>query len=107
VGQKLWIGGGTPQGIRPNSALGQEHAQPFGVARDESERLNRNDFSYFPRVMSRFSQSADLPFPNLWSLFSKRSCPSLRKMFKQVETTLHVDHTRVAVRLNGLERIWR
>jgi hypothetical protein len=103
----LRIGGGTPQGLRPNPALGQKHAQPLGVARDESERLNRNDFSYFPGVMGRFSQAAYLPFPNLWSLFSKRSCPSLRKLFKQVETTSHIDHARVALGLNGLERIWR
>jgi hypothetical protein len=28
-----------------------------------------------------------LPFRNLWFLFSKRSCPSLRKLFKQLTTT--------------------
>jgi hypothetical protein len=48
-----------------------------------------------------------LPFCNLWFLFSKRSCPSLRELFKLVETTSHGDRMRVALRLNGLERIWR
>jgi hypothetical protein len=44
-----------------------------------------------------------LPFRNLWSLFSKRSCPSLRKVFKQLATTSR----KVVPGLNGLERIWR
>jgi hypothetical protein len=37
--------------------------------------------------LRRFSQGANLPFRNLWSLFSKRSCPSLPKVFKQLATT--------------------
>jgi hypothetical protein len=57
--------------------------------------------------MDGFSQRINLPFRNLWSLFSERSCPSLRNLFKQVETTSHKDRTRVVVGLNGLERIWR
>jgi two-component system cell cycle response regulator DivK len=51
AGQEVRIGGGTAQGLRPNSCLSQEQAQPLGIAANEIQRLNRNDLSHFPRVL--------------------------------------------------------
>src|ERR1700733_950612 len=85
--QESGIGGGTAQRLRSDAAFGQERAQPLGIACDKGKRLNRNDFSYFSGVPCGFSQGAYLPFRNLWSLFYERSCPSLRKLFKQPATT--------------------
>ena len=56
------VGGGRPQRLRAQSAFGQEQAQPLGVAGNEGQRLNRNDFSYFPGVVNRLFQQAGLPF---------------------------------------------
>ena len=50
------IGGGRAQGLRADSAFGQEQAQPLGLAGDEGKRLNRNDFSDFPGVLNRLFQ---------------------------------------------------
>ena len=107
LGQELRISGGTAQGIRTNPAFGQERAQPVGIRGDERERLNRNDFSYFPRVPRRFYQRLICLSLTYCLYFSSRSCPSLRKLFKQVETTSREVLTRAAPGLNGLERIWR
>ena len=93
-GEKMRVGRGGAQGLRTDSAFGQEQAQPLGVAGDEGKRLNRNDFSYFAGVVNRLFQLMCLPFRNLWSLFWKPSCPSLRNVFKQVETSSHKDGTR-------------
>jgi hypothetical protein len=85
--QKSGIGGCAAQGLGSDPAFGQKCTQPFRIARDKGKRLNCNDFSYFPRVPFGFSQDVDLPFRNLWSLVSEQSCPSLRKLFKQLATT--------------------
>jgi hypothetical protein len=85
--QEPGIGGCSTQGPGSEAAFGQERTQPLGVARDKGKRLNGNNFSNFPRVPCRFSQGIYLPFRNLWFLFSERSCPSLRKQFKQLTTT--------------------
>lgn len=85
--QESGIGCGAAQGLRPDPAFGQERAQPFGVACDKGKGLNRNDFSNFSWVPIDFSQDENLPFANLWSLVSKRYCPSLLKLFKQLATT--------------------
>jgi len=89
--EKMRIGCGMTQGIWTNPALSQKRPQPFGIAGNKGKRLNRNDFSHFAWVMRGSSQQLYLPFRNLWSLFFQRSCPSLRKVFKQVETTSHKD----------------
>src|SRR5580658_7418028 len=65
------IGGGTAKRIGPDPALGQERPQPLGVAGNERKCLNCNDFSHFPGIARGLSQEGYLPFPNLWSLFSK------------------------------------
>jgi len=97
------IGRSTAKRVRPDPAFGQERTQPLGVAGNKRKCLNGNDFSHFPGVSRGLSQAGYLPFRNLWSLFSKRSCPSLRKVFKQLATTSR----KVVPGLNGLERIWR
>src|ERR1700722_17276340 len=94
AGEKARVGGGMAQRLRTQPAFGQEQAQPLGVAGDEGKRLNRNDFSNFPGVSNRLLQERYLPFANLWSLFWEPSCPSLRNVFKQVETTSHKDGMR-------------
>ncbi|SHN85424.1 hypothetical protein SAMN05444170_6289 [Bradyrhizobium erythrophlei] len=48
--QESGIGRCTTQCLRTDPALGQEPAQPLGIARDKGKRLNGNDFSYFPGV---------------------------------------------------------
>jgi hypothetical protein len=87
MGQESGIGGSAAQRFGSDAAFSQERTQPFGIAGDKGKRLNCNDFSYFPRVSRGLSQGANLPFRNLWSLFSKRSCPSLPNVFKQLATT--------------------
>ena len=62
LARKSRVGGGGAQGLRANSAFGQEQAQPLGIAGDEGKRLNRNDFSYFPGVVNRLFQLIRLPF---------------------------------------------
>ena len=62
AGQKLRVGGGRAQRLRANSALGQEQAQPLGIAGDEGQRLNCNDFSHFAGVVNRLFQLTGLPF---------------------------------------------
>ena len=62
LSQKLRVGGGGPQRLRADSALGQKQAQPLGVAGNEGQRLNCNDFSYFPGVVNRLFQRTGLPF---------------------------------------------
>ena len=47
----------------PIPDLGQEQAQPLGVAGDEGKRLNRNDFSHFPGVVNRLFQLMLFAFP--------------------------------------------
>lgn len=101
--KKPWVCGGAAQRVGPDSAFGEKGTQAFRIARDERKRLNCNDFSYFPRISSGFSQAGYLPFGNLWFLVSEQSCPSLLKQFKQVETTSQ----KLVEALNGLERIWR
>jgi len=59
------IGGGGPQGVGTNPAFSQERTEPFGISRNKGKRLNGNDFSHFPWVMSGFSQLPYLPFRNL------------------------------------------
>src|SRR5229473_129051 len=91
------------QRLRADSALGQKQAQPLGIAGDEGKRLNRNDFSYFPGIMSRLSQWMCLPFRNLWSLFwndHARVCRTCSSEWKKPRINM-------APGLNGLERIWR
>src|SRR5579859_3589058 len=90
-GKESRIGGGTAQRVGPDSALGQEGTQPLRILRHEREGLNRNDFSDFPGIAGGFFHAPYLPFRNLWFLVSGQSCPSLRKLFKQVETTLRTD----------------
>ena len=85
--QESGIGGRATQGLGSKPAFGQERTQPLWIACDKRKRLNGNDFSHFPGVVSRLSQRICLPFRNLWSLFCKASCPSLRNVFKQVQTT--------------------
>jgi hypothetical protein len=85
--KELGIGGRAAQCLGSEAAFGQKGPQPLGLARDKGKRLNGNNFSNFPRVPCGFSQGIYLPFRNLWFLFSKRSCPSLRKLFKQLTTT--------------------
>ena len=46
----------------PNPAFGQKQAQPLRIGRNEGQRLNRNDFSYFPGVVNRLFQQTGLPF---------------------------------------------
>jgi hypothetical protein len=92
--EKMRIGRSGAQGLRTDSAFGQEQAQPLGVARDKGKRLNGNNFSYFPGVVNRLSQLVCLPFRNLWSLFWNPSCPSLRNVFKQLQTASHKDGIR-------------
>ncbi len=60
--QKFRVGGRRPQRLRPDSRLGQEQAQPLGIAGNEAQRLNRNDFSYFAGVLNRLFQLVGLPF---------------------------------------------
>ena len=62
AGQKLRVGGGRAQRLRADAGLGQKQAQPLGVAGNEGQRLNRNDFSYFAGVVNRLCQRDDLPF---------------------------------------------
>ena len=87
AGQKLRIGGGFAQGFRADPGFGQEQAQPLGIAGDEVQGLNRNDFSDFPGVLNRLFQASVCLSVNLWSLICKPSCPSLSNRFKQAETT--------------------
>ena len=51
-----------------NSRLGQESAQPLGIAGDEGQRLNRNDFSDFAGVLNRLFQLARFAFPLTYGL---------------------------------------
>ena len=85
--QESGIGGRATQGLGSKPAFGQERTHTLWIACDKGKRLNGNDFSNFPRVPCGFSQGTYLPFRNIWFLFSERSCPSLRKLFKQLTTT--------------------
>ncbi len=103
AGQESRVGGGGAQALRADSQFGQEQAQPLGLAGDEGQRLNRNDFSYFPGVVNRLFQLVRLPFANLWSLFCKhhaRVCGTCSSKWKPLRR-------KTACELNGLERIWR
>lgn len=92
--EEMRVGRGRAQRLRADPAFGQELAQTLGVAGNEGKCLNRNDFSYFLGLVKGFLQRNCLPFRNLWSLFLKPSCPSLRNLFKQVETTSRKDGSR-------------
>jgi len=54
--EELGIAGGAAQCLRAKSGFGQKPTEQFGVAADKRNRLNRNDFSSFPRVLQRFLQ---------------------------------------------------
>ena len=60
--EEIRILGGMAQGLRADPRLGQEQAQPLGIAGNEGQRLNRNDFSDFARVLNRLFQTERLPF---------------------------------------------
>ena len=66
--RKLRVGGGGAQRLRTDSGLGQEQAQPLGIAGDEGQRLNRNDFSYFAGVLNRLFQRL-FAFPLTYGLY--------------------------------------
>ena len=61
--QKLRVGGGRAQRLRADARLGQEQAQPFGIAGNEAQRLNCNDFSDFAGVVNRLFQLIGFAFP--------------------------------------------
>ncbi len=60
--EEIRVGGGIAQGLRTDACLSQEQAKPLRIAGDEGERLNRNDFSDFARVVNRLFQGLGLPF---------------------------------------------
>ena len=63
AGQEMRVGGGRAQGLRTDPGLGQEQAEPLGVAGDEGKRLNRNDFSYFPGIVNSAFSTGLFAFP--------------------------------------------
>ena len=101
--REMRVGDGRAQRLRTDSTFGEEKAKTLRVAGDKRERLNRNDFSYFTGIVNRLFQRQCLPFRKLWSLLCDHharvcgTCSSKRKPLR----------IKMALQLNGLERIWR
>jgi len=61
-GQKFRVGRCRAQRFRADSRFGQELAEPPGLAGNEGQRLNRNDFSDFAWVVEQAFSTDGLPF---------------------------------------------
>jgi hypothetical protein len=89
--------------LRADSSLGQETAQPLGIAGNEAQGLNGNDFSGFVGVLNRLFQVSVCLSVNLCFLVPEAIMP---ESFAPAQASGN-QLAGITSSLNGLERIWR
>src|SRR5205807_9628248 len=98
--KEVRIGSGGAQGLRSDAAFGQKQAQTLRFAGDKRERLNRNDFSYFPRVVNRLFQRSICLSVNLWALIWNHHA-----RVSAIGSSKRKPNRKLELGFNGLERI--